>query len=240
MQINGVEQQQRGHVLLIAGDVAVRRRTVQVEPSANLAALSIVPVPVLLNSTLPSDTTYLDGPRDQNALLMRLRAAAATPGPLLIYLSGRLTVDRRGRQLYLALVGTTSATARYTALHRSGTAPTAAQPPHQPVTTTPRSCRITREGGAMEKEKDTEPLWSGAWEEMTVAVPVAASLLCLSPYTVGQLIEGGHLTAEQRGNFRFVTLVSLFAYRRRHWSPERARRYNAALDDATVLDKAAG
>ncbi|WP_063894104.1 hypothetical protein [Streptomyces natalensis] len=116
MQINGVEQQQRGHVLLIAGDVAVRRRTVQVEPSANLAALSIVPVPVLLNSTVPSDTTYLDGARDQNALLMRLRAAAAAPGPLLIYLSGRLTVDRRGRQLYLALVGTTSATARYTAL----------------------------------------------------------------------------------------------------------------------------
>nr|WTE08783.1 hypothetical protein OH765_40090 [Streptomyces anulatus] len=115
MQINGVEQQ-RGHVLLIAGDAAVRRRTVQIEPSANLAALSIVPVPVLLGSDVPSDTTYLDGVRDQNALLTRLRAAAATPGPLLVYLSGRLTVDRRGRQLYLALAGTTASTARYTAL----------------------------------------------------------------------------------------------------------------------------
>ncbi|MFI0218826.1 hypothetical protein [Streptomyces lydicus] len=116
MQINGVGQQQRGHVLLIAGDAAVRRGTVQVEPSANLAALSTIPVPALLNSNVPSDTTYLDGARDQQALLMRLRAAAATPGPLLIYLSGRLTVDRRGRQLYLALNGTTPATTRYTAL----------------------------------------------------------------------------------------------------------------------------
>ncbi|MCZ0984028.1 hypothetical protein O1L60_45520 [Streptomyces diastatochromogenes] len=115
MQINGVEQH-RGHVLLIAGDVAVRRRTVQVEPSANLAALSIVPVPVLLGSDVPSDTTYLDGVRDQNALLTRLRTAAATPGPLLVYLSGRLTVDRRGHQLYLALAGTTTSTTRYTAL----------------------------------------------------------------------------------------------------------------------------
>ncbi|MFI7352087.1 hypothetical protein ACIBSR_38275, partial [Streptomyces sp. NPDC049936] len=115
MQINGVEQQ-RGHVLLIAGDAAVRRRTVQIEPSANLAALSIVPVPVLLGSDVPSDTTYLDGVRDQNALLTRLRTAAATPGPLLVYLSGRLTVDRRGHQLYLALSGTTATTARYTAL----------------------------------------------------------------------------------------------------------------------------
>ncbi|MFJ2406641.1 hypothetical protein ACIOUE_35680 [Streptomyces xanthochromogenes] len=115
MQINGADQQ-RGHVLLIAGDVAARRRTVQVVPSANLAALSMVPVPALLGSTVPSDTTYLDGIHDQNALLVRLRAAAATPGPLLVYLSGKLTTDRRGRQLYLALPGTTAATTRYTAL----------------------------------------------------------------------------------------------------------------------------
>ncbi|MFE9723131.1 hypothetical protein ACFYQ5_05925 [Streptomyces sp. NPDC005794] len=115
MEINGAEQQ-RGHVLLIAGDSAVRRRTVQVLPSENLAALSMVPVSALLGSGLPSDTTYLDGIHDQNALQVRLRAAAATPGPLLVYLSGRLTTDRRGQQLYLALSRTTTATARYTAL----------------------------------------------------------------------------------------------------------------------------
>ncbi|MGA4844106.1 hypothetical protein [Streptomyces sp. G45] len=115
MHFNGADQQ-RGHLLLIAGDIAARRRTVQVEPSANLAALSLVPVPVLLATDAPADTTYLDGPRDQNALLMKLRTAAATPGPLLVYLSGRLTVDRRSQRPYLALPGTTAATTRYTAL----------------------------------------------------------------------------------------------------------------------------
>lgn len=90
-----------------------------------------------------------------------------------------------------------------------------------------------------EENQNSEPLWAGAWEEMTVPVPLAASLLCLSPYTVGQLIEAGHLVAERRGNYRFVTLVSLFAYRRRHWTPEQAERYNASLDDATALDQAA-
>ncbi|MFD9286826.1 hypothetical protein ACFWBV_00590 [Streptomyces sp. NPDC060030] len=115
MQNNGAKQQ-RGHVLLIAGDSATRRRTVQVLPSRNLAALSMVPVSALLDSNVPSDTTYLDGIHDQNALQVRLRTAAATPGPLLVYLSGRLTTDRRGQQLYLALSRTTTSTARYTAL----------------------------------------------------------------------------------------------------------------------------
>ncbi|MFD8947277.1 hypothetical protein ACFV0B_00260 [Streptomyces xanthophaeus] len=115
MQNIAVEQQ-RGHVLLIAGDAAVRRRTVQVAPSANLAALGVVPVAMLLGSEVPSDTTYLDGARDPNTVLMRLRTAAATPGPLLVYLSGRLTVDRRSRRLHLCLAGTTPASVRYTGL----------------------------------------------------------------------------------------------------------------------------
>ncbi|MEV6731176.1 MULTISPECIES: hypothetical protein [unclassified Streptomyces] len=116
MQIDGAGRQQRGHVLLIAGDAAVRRRAVQVAPSANLAALGVLPASALLNSHVPSDTTYLDGARDPNTVLMRLRTAAATPGPLLVYLSGRLTLDRRGRRLHLALAGTTASTVRYTAL----------------------------------------------------------------------------------------------------------------------------
>ncbi|MFB6575882.1 hypothetical protein ACFCYC_00335 [Streptomyces sp. NPDC056402] len=108
--------QQRGHVLLIAGDAAVRRGTVHLAPSANLAALAMVPASVLLGSGLPTDTVCLDGARDPNTVLARLRAAAATPGPLLLYLSGRLTADRRGRGLYLALAGTARAAVRYTAL----------------------------------------------------------------------------------------------------------------------------
>ncbi|MYT22800.1 hypothetical protein GTW69_21325 [Streptomyces sp. SID7760] len=116
MQNDGAGRQQRGHVLLIAGDAALRRRAVQVAPSANLAALGVLPASALLNSHVPSDTTYLDGARDPNTVLMRLRAAAATPGPLLVYLSGRLTLDRRGHGLHLALAGTTASTVRYTAL----------------------------------------------------------------------------------------------------------------------------
>ncbi|MGP3690272.1 hypothetical protein ACTVZO_37205 [Streptomyces sp. IBSNAI002] len=108
--------EQRGHVLLIAGDAAVRRRGVQVAPSANVAALGVVPVSALLNSGVPYDTTYLDGARDPNTVLMRLRTAAATPGPLLVYLSGRLTADRRADRLHLALAGTTAGSVRYTAL----------------------------------------------------------------------------------------------------------------------------
>ncbi|MFJ6796532.1 hypothetical protein [Streptomyces sp. NPDC091268] len=115
MQNIGLEQQ-RGHVLLIAGDAAVRRRSVQVAPSANLAAMGVVPVPALLGSEVPCDTTYLDGARDPNLVLMRLRVAAAAPGPLLVYLSGRLVVDRRGKGLHLALAGTTAGSVRYTAL----------------------------------------------------------------------------------------------------------------------------
>ncbi|MEV7723467.1 hypothetical protein AB0P15_01885 [Streptomyces sp. NPDC087917] len=113
---NTMGLEQRGHVLLIAGSTAVHRRTVQVAPSANLAALGVVPVSMLLNSDLPCDTTYLDGARDPNLVLTRLRTAAATPGPLLVYLSGRLTVDRRSGRLHLALVGTTAASVRYTGL----------------------------------------------------------------------------------------------------------------------------
>ncbi|MER5731809.1 hypothetical protein ABT084_26315 [Streptomyces sp. NPDC002138] len=114
MQNLGLEQ--RGHVLLIAGGTAVHRRAVQVAPSANLAALGVIPVSMLLNSGLSCDTTYLDGAQDPNLVLTRLRTAAATPGPLLVYLSGRLTLDRRGRRLHLALAGTTPGSVRYTAL----------------------------------------------------------------------------------------------------------------------------
>ncbi|WP_407835751.1 hypothetical protein ACE1OC_03550 [Streptomyces sp. DSM 116496] len=94
----------------------MRRRAVQVAPSANLAALGVVPVSLLLNSDVSCDTTYLDGARDPNLVVTRLRTAAATRGPLLVYLSGRLTVDRRGRQLHVALAGTTAGSVRYTAL----------------------------------------------------------------------------------------------------------------------------
>ncbi|WP_405792461.1 hypothetical protein OG753_39515 [Streptomyces sp. NBC_00029] len=106
----------RGHVLLVAGDVAVRRRVVELDPGVNLGALAMVPAGVLLGSDVPADMVALDGVRDPNTVLTRLRSAAAAPGPLLVYLSGRLTADRRGRCLYFALAGTVSSAVRYTAV----------------------------------------------------------------------------------------------------------------------------
>lgn len=123
MHISGEESngntELRGHVLLIAGEkVAHRRRRYGLDPSANLAAFAAVPTAVLLGSTrtMPCDLVHLDAGRDQNSLLLRLRAAAATPGPLLVYLSGQLAIDRRQRQLHLVLPGSTPASVRYTSL----------------------------------------------------------------------------------------------------------------------------
>ncbi|GAA2431765.1 hypothetical protein [Streptomyces macrosporus] len=121
MHVTGAETQaeqygQRGHVLLIAGDRATHRRRPQITPSANLAALATVPTPVLLGSSLPTDLVHLDGVHDPNSVLLRLRAAVAASGPVLLYLSGRLTADRRQNELHLALTGTTAGAVRYTAL----------------------------------------------------------------------------------------------------------------------------
>lgn len=103
--------EERSHILLIAGDRAIRRRPMRVRvtlaPSDNLAALLAVPAAVLMGSTLPCDTVHLDGIHDPAAVLLRLHAAAAASGPLLLYVSGRLTADRRTRHLHLALNGTT-------------------------------------------------------------------------------------------------------------------------------------
>ncbi|PJE97888.1 hypothetical protein CUT44_01050 [Streptomyces carminius] len=115
-QTHGSQYQRRGHVLLVAGDRAVHRRRPQITPSANLAALATVPTPVLLDSSLPTDLVHLDGVHDPNSVLLRLRAAVAASGPVLLYLSGRLTADRRRRELHLALTGTTPGTVRYSAL----------------------------------------------------------------------------------------------------------------------------
>lgn len=95
----------------------MRRRTVQVLPSGNLAALATVPTPVLLGvAQIPADLVHLDGVTDQNSLRLRLSIAAAAPGPLLLYLSGRLTTDRRTNEIYLALTSTSGSNTRYAAL----------------------------------------------------------------------------------------------------------------------------
>lgn len=55
-------------------------------------------------------------PVDPQTVLTRLRAAAATPGPLALYLVGQLQVDRRQHLPHLALARSTATTLRYTGL----------------------------------------------------------------------------------------------------------------------------
>lgn len=112
----GRGQASRGHVLLLAADAAVRRGRVLVASGANVAALAMVPADVLLGCEAPADTVCLEGMRDPNTVLARLRAAVAATGPLFVYVSGRLTADRRGRRLFVALAGTTAGSVRYTSL----------------------------------------------------------------------------------------------------------------------------
>ncbi len=52
------------------------------------------------------------------------------------------------------------------------------------------------------------------FEGLSVPVRTAASLLGLSPWTVAHLIERGELRSERGGQYRYVTLSSIFSYRR--------------------------
>ncbi|MFF4405281.1 hypothetical protein ACFY2W_06455 [Streptomyces sp. NPDC001262] len=53
------------------------------------------------------------------------------------------------------------------------------------------------------------------FEGLSVPIRTAASLLGLSPWTVAHLIERGELVSERGGQYRYVTLTSIFSYRRR-------------------------
>ncbi|MGW6784188.1 hypothetical protein [Streptomyces sp. NPDC054987] len=112
----GRGQVPRGHVLLLAADAAVRRGGVVLSPGENVAALAMVPPDALLGCETPADMVCLEGVRDPNTVLARLRAAVAAAGPVFLYVSGQLTADRRGRRLFVALAGTTPGSVRYTSL----------------------------------------------------------------------------------------------------------------------------
>lgn len=84
-------------------------------------ATTVLPVlaavePGVLAGADTANVVELADPLEPQAVLTRLRAAAATPGPLTLYLTGQLQLDRRQRLPHLALARTTPATVRYTAL----------------------------------------------------------------------------------------------------------------------------
>ncbi|MEU9337821.1 hypothetical protein AB0D49_32435 [Streptomyces sp. NPDC048290] len=101
-----------GTVLLIAGSPVGRGRLV--------AAAEVLPVlsavaPGVLAGADSAHVVELADPLEPQAVLTRLRAAAAAPEPLTVFVAGQLQLDRRQRLPHLALARTTPATVRYTA-----------------------------------------------------------------------------------------------------------------------------
>ncbi|MFE0383268.1 hypothetical protein ACFW1F_04145 [Streptomyces bungoensis] len=102
-----------GTVLLLAASPLGRGRLV--DAAGVLPVLAAV-APAVLSGTDTANVVELADPLEPQAVLTRLRAAAAAPGPLTVYLTGQLHLDRRQRLPHLALARSTPATVRYTGL----------------------------------------------------------------------------------------------------------------------------
>ena len=101
-----------GTVLLLAA--APAGKGCLVDAASVLPVLAAVP-PAVLSGTETANVVELADPLEPQAVLTRLRAAAAAPGPLTVFVTGQLQLDRRQHLPHLALARTTPATVRYTA-----------------------------------------------------------------------------------------------------------------------------
>ncbi len=101
-----------GTVLLLAASPLGKGRLV--DAASVLPVLAAVP-PAVLSGTDTANVVELADPLEPQAVLTRLRAAAAAPGPLTVYVTGQLQLDRKQRLPHLALARTTAPTVRYTA-----------------------------------------------------------------------------------------------------------------------------
>ncbi|MEU0947830.1 hypothetical protein ABZ379_34775 [Streptomyces canus] len=102
-----------GTVLLLAASPVGKSRLV--DAASVLPVLAAVP-PAVLSGTDTANVVELADPLEPQTVLTRLRAVAATPGPLTVFVTGQLALDRRQHLPHLALARTTPATVRYTAL----------------------------------------------------------------------------------------------------------------------------
>ncbi|GAA2278377.1 hypothetical protein GCM10010145_63420 [Streptomyces ruber] len=100
-----------GTVLLLAASPA--GKGCLVDAASVLPVLAAVAPPVLAGADT-ANVVELADPLDPQAVLTRLRAAAGAPGPLTVFLTGQLQLDRRQHLPHLALARTTPATVRYT------------------------------------------------------------------------------------------------------------------------------
>ncbi|MFF7447499.1 MULTISPECIES: hypothetical protein [unclassified Streptomyces] len=101
-----------GTVLLLAA--APAGKGCLVDAASVLPVLAAVP-PAVLSGADTANVVELADPLEPQAVLTRLRAAAAAPGPLTVFVTGQLQLDRRQRLPHLALARTTPSTVRYTA-----------------------------------------------------------------------------------------------------------------------------
>ncbi|MFJ9680576.1 hypothetical protein ACIRP2_21360 [Streptomyces sp. NPDC101194] len=86
-----------------------------IDATSVLSTLAAVP-PSILTGTTAATIVELTDPADPQTVLTRIRAAAAAPGPLSLYMTGQLHLDNKQRLIHLALARTTPTTVRYTAL----------------------------------------------------------------------------------------------------------------------------
>ncbi|MEU3601403.1 hypothetical protein ABZ714_22190 [Streptomyces sp. NPDC006798] len=113
MLIKGGDTTAPGTALLIAAAPVGKGRLI--DAGSVLPALAAVP-PSALTGTDAATVVELADPLDPQTVLTRVRAAATTEGPLFLYVTGQLQLDRRQRLPHLALARTTPTTLRYTAL----------------------------------------------------------------------------------------------------------------------------
>ncbi|MGW6455417.1 hypothetical protein ACWF94_05715 [Streptomyces sp. NPDC055078] len=113
MLITGGDTAAPGTALLIAAAPVGKGRLI--DASSVLPALAAVP-PSALTGTRAATVVELADPLDPQTVLTRIRAAAASQGPLFLYVAGQLQLDRKQRLPHLALARSTPSTLRYTAL----------------------------------------------------------------------------------------------------------------------------
>lgn len=106
-----MESAMPGTVLLIAASPT--GKGCLVDAASVLPVLAAV-APAVLSGTDTAHVVELADPLQPQAVLTRLRAAATAPGPLTVFLTGQLQLDRRQRLPHVALARTTPATVRYT------------------------------------------------------------------------------------------------------------------------------
>ncbi|WP_406505180.1 hypothetical protein [Streptomyces sp. NBC_00212] len=102
-----------GTALLLAAAPANKGRLI--DAASVLPGLAAV-APGVLTGTGAATVVELADPVDPQTVLTRIRAVAATPGPLFVYLAGQLHVDAKQQRIHVALARTTQATVRYTGL----------------------------------------------------------------------------------------------------------------------------